>query len=62
MIPSIRRSFQETFWIEEGAYLGDVYHGGHLDRSVRPNQIFAVSLPHSPLDADQGRQVVNKVR
>ena len=62
LIPSIRRSFQETFWIEEGAYLGDVYHGGHLDRSVRPNQIFAVSLPHSPLDADQGRQVVNKVR
>ncbi|MFA6412347.1 MAG: amylo-alpha-1,6-glucosidase, partial [Syntrophales bacterium] len=62
LIPRIRQSFQETFWIEEGGYLGDVYHDGQLDRSVRPNQIFAVSLPHSPLDADQGRQVVNRVR
>ena len=62
LIPRIRQSFQKTFWIEEGAYLGDVYHDGQLDRSIRPNQIFAVSLPHSPLDTDQGRQVVNKVR
>lgn len=62
LIPRIRQSFQKTFWIEEGAYLGDVYQDGHLDRSIRPNQIFAVSLPHSPLDPDQGRQVVNKVR
>ena len=62
LIPRIRQSFQKAFWIEEGAYLGDVYNDSHLDRSVRPNQIFAVSLPHSPLDIDQGRQVVNKVR
>ena len=62
LIPRIRQSFQETFWIGEGAYLGDVYHQGNLDRTVRPNQIFAVSLPYSPLDAEQGRQVVNKVR
>ena len=62
LIPRIRQSFQEAFWIGEEAYLGDVYHNGQLDRSVRPNQIFAVSLPHSPLDNDQGRQVVNKVR
>ncbi|MCK9196804.1 MAG: amylo-alpha-1,6-glucosidase [Syntrophales bacterium] len=62
LIPSIRQSFQKTFWIEEGAYLGDVYHDGQLDRSIRPNQIFAVSLPHSPLETDQARQVVEKVR
>jgi len=62
LILRIRQSFQKTFWIEEGAYLGDVYHNGKLDRSVRPNQIFAVSLPHSPLETDQGRQVFEKVR
>jgi glycogen debranching enzyme len=62
LITRIRQSFQNTFWIEEGAYLGDVYHQGHLDRSIRPNQIFAVSLPYSPLDDEQGRRVVDKVR
>ncbi|MFA5182639.1 MAG: amylo-alpha-1,6-glucosidase [Syntrophales bacterium] len=62
LIPRIRQSFQKTFWIEEGAYLGDVYYQGRLDRSIRPNQIFAVSLAHSPLDADQGRRIVETVR
>lgn len=28
------------------------------DASIRPNQIFAVSLPHSPLDADDQRRIV----
>ncbi|HOU76759.1 MAG TPA: amylo-alpha-1,6-glucosidase [Syntrophales bacterium] len=58
----IRRSFQETFWSDEDACLGDVYRDGHLDRSIRPNQLFAVSLPHSPLERAQGRLVVEKVR
>lgn len=62
LIPRIRQSFQKTFWIEEGGYLGDVYNQGRLDRSLRPNQIFAVSLPHSPLYIEQGRRVVDKVR
>ncbi len=62
LIPRIRQSFQKTFWIEAGGYLGDVYHSGYLDRSVRPNQLFAVSLPYSPLDTHQGRRVINKVR
>ncbi len=62
LIPRIRQSFRETFWNEEDACLGDVYHQGRLDRSLRPNQLFAVSLPHSPLDPLQGRQVVEKVR
>jgi len=62
LIPKIRRSFQDTFWNEEDACLGDVFHQGRLDRSLRPNQIFAVSLPHSPLETVQGRLVVDKVR
>ena len=32
------------------------------DATVRPNQIFAVSLPHSPLNAVQKRHVFNIVR
>lgn len=57
----IREAFNEAFWIEDGAYLGDVRRGDRLDRSVRPNQILAVSLPHSPLDRIRARSVVDKV-
>lgn len=61
LIPQIRRSFRETFWIDHGSYLGDVCRQGELDEAVRPNQIFAVSLPHSPLDPADWPGVVNKV-
>jgi predicted glycogen debranching enzyme len=60
LVPRIKRSFVDTFWIEGENYLGDVYCNGSLDHSVRPNQILAVSLPYSPLDPDQWPGVVNK--
>lgn len=62
LLPRIARSFQDTFWIEDGAYLGDVFSQGALDRAIRPNQIFAVSLPFSPLTPSQATGVCSKVR
>ena len=62
LIPRIRKSFVDTFWIEKEAYLGDVFRDGILDGAVRPNQILAVSLPYSPLDADKWKGVVDKVK
>jgi predicted glycogen debranching enzyme len=56
------------FWNEEQDCLYDVIDGpvgsgkavGRRDNaSMRPNQIFAVSLPHSPLDAVRQRAVVD---
>jgi predicted glycogen debranching enzyme len=38
---------------------GKSWHG---DASIRPNQIFAVSLPHSPLSTEAQRSVVETVR
>ena len=61
-LPDIRRSFRETFWIPEKGCLGDVFHFGILDRSIRPNQLFAVSLPFSPLDPAEQAAVVRTVR
>ena len=61
LIALIRQSFRETFWISEGKYLGDVFCNNTLDSSVRPNQIFAVSLPYSPLGSADWLDVVNKV-
>lgn len=54
-------SFNGQFWNQEENCLFDVIIGDERDASVRPNQIFAVSLPHSMLDADRSRAVVGKV-
>jgi glycogen debranching enzyme len=61
-LPVLRRSFRETFWIPERNCLGDVFHNGVLDRSIRPNQLFAVSLPYSPLNKAEQAGVVRTVR
>jgi predicted glycogen debranching enzyme len=47
------------FW-HAGGYCCDVIDGpGGRDASLRPNQLLAVSLPHSPLNADRQRAVVD---
>jgi predicted glycogen debranching enzyme len=50
----------ERFWNASAGYCYDVIDGpeGH-DPALRPNQIFAVSLPASPLSEDRRRQVVD---
>jgi predicted glycogen debranching enzyme len=48
------------FWDEERRYLHDVLDGPRGDdAALRPNQLLAVSLPYSPLPADQQRAVVD---
>lgn len=48
------------FWNEAAGYCYDVINGPDGDDdSLRPNQIFAVSLPQSPLTATQQKQVVD---
>ena len=58
----IQTAFLKTFWLESEGYLADSFADGALDRSIRPNQIFAVSLPFSPLDIQQQKHVVDIVR
>jgi predicted glycogen debranching enzyme len=54
-------SFNRLFWNEKLGCLYDVVNGGPPDPSIRPNQIFAVSLPYSMLRQDRARKVVEKV-
>jgi predicted glycogen debranching enzyme len=55
----VRESFRQRFWYAEGGYLYDVVDGPDgNDTSLRPNQIFAVSLPSDLLDARQAAAVV----
>lgn len=58
----VARSFTEKFWISPFRGLADVVEGDRKDARIRPNQIFAVSLPHSPLSEEQQRAVVEVVR
>jgi predicted glycogen debranching enzyme len=51
------------FWNEELGYCYDVLDGPHgHDSSLRPNQLLAVSLPHSALNPAQQRAVVDVCR
>jgi predicted glycogen debranching enzyme len=54
-------SFRSCFWYENGQYLYDCVRDDFRDASIRPNQIFAVSLPFSPLTAQQQQAVVSCV-
>jgi predicted glycogen debranching enzyme len=48
------------FWNAQAGYCYDVLDGpAGDDPSLRPNQLLAVSLPHSPLAAEQQRAVVD---
>jgi predicted glycogen debranching enzyme len=58
-----RQSFNERFWYKEGGYLYDVIDGEHGDDpTCRPNQLFAISLPHAILDQKRWTQVLEVVR
>ena len=54
-------SFVGQFWNESQQCLFDVIDGSKQDASIRPNQIFAVSLPHTMLDGEKARKIVDKV-
>jgi predicted glycogen debranching enzyme len=58
----VKQSFRQAFWINAFRGLYDVVDGTRKDPAVRPNQIFAVSLPNSPLSEDQQHAVVELVR
>ena len=54
-------SFNALFWNEADECLYDVINDGERDASIRPNQIFAVSLKHSMIDAERAKKIVDKV-
>jgi predicted glycogen debranching enzyme len=58
-----RQSFNARYWNEASGCLRDVLDGPDGDDpSIRPNQIFAISLPHPILDPQRWRAVVDVVR
>jgi len=63
----VKRSFAKTFWNEQLGCLADCVWTDeqgvdHRDDSIRPNQIFAVSLPDSPIPQTLQKQVLAAVK
>jgi predicted glycogen debranching enzyme len=58
----VGESFCKAFWISPFRGLADVVSNEGRDTSIRCNQIFAASLPHSPLNEEQRAAVVEVVR
>jgi predicted glycogen debranching enzyme len=56
----VQSSF-EVFWNPEKNCLFDFIYGELKDDYIRPNQIFSLSLPYSPMDKERGRAVVTVV-
>lgn len=57
----VKKSFNAKFWNEEKKCLYDVVDEKGNDAMIRPNQIWAVSLPYTMLDSDKEKMVVNTV-
>lgn len=57
-----RHSFHGQFWNADAGCLYDAINGEHRDASIRPNQIFAVSLQHRMLPPEKERRLVEVVQ
>jgi glycogen debranching enzyme len=53
--------FTETFWDEEKGYLADYVNDDFKSWDVRPNMVFAASLPYSPISLDKRQAVIHKI-
>jgi len=63
MADKVRDGFRNSFWNDSKGYLNDcILPDGSIDDSLRPNQIFAVSLNFSPLSEKQQASVVEVVQ
>jgi predicted glycogen debranching enzyme len=58
-----KESFDKKFWNEEGNYLYDLIdENGNPDSTLRPNQLFAISLPFALLEGDRATAVLKIVQ
>ncbi len=59
----VRQSFNRRFWYAAGGYLYDVVDGDKGDDpACRPNQLFAIALPHAVLEQERWQPVLQVVR
>ncbi len=57
-----RTSFLRAFWSDDLGYLADVVNAGTRDLSLRPNQLYAIGLPHAVVPRDKAARILDAVR
>lgn len=55
----VKKSFNDKFWNTKLNYCNDCITNQAPDTTLRPNQLIAVSLPHSPLSKEKQKKVIN---
>ncbi|MFN3527508.1 MAG: amylo-alpha-1,6-glucosidase [Candidatus Altarchaeaceae archaeon] len=60
IIENLKKNF-EIFFNENEEFLYDVIDNNKKDNSIRPNQIFAISLPFSVINNKKAEKIFNKV-
>ncbi len=61
LVNNVRESFRRTFLNEYGYLFDTVKHSEELDWGVRPNMIFAVSMPYSTLEVQEQKKVLEYI-
>ena len=54
----VKESFDREFWSWDYGYLADVVDGEEKDWSIRPNMVFATSLPYTMLSEEKNDQIL----
>jgi predicted glycogen debranching enzyme len=57
-----KQHFTEQFWNKENSYLYDVVDGDSKDASLRPNQLFAISLPFPLIEGQQAKAILEIIK
>ena len=57
----VQASFERLFWCEERGYLCDVVAPEGPDWAIRPNQIFALSLPFPLVEGERARRILSVI-
>lgn len=58
----VEKVFIEVFWDEQNGYLYDYVDGDHKDAAIRPNQIFAISLPFPLVSGKRAKQIFTVIK
>lgn len=57
----VKKSYDLTFWYEARGYLYDCVNEEGVDKSIRPNQIFALSLPFRLISKEKEKKVLEVI-
>ncbi|MCL7488497.1 MAG: glycogen debranching enzyme N-terminal domain-containing protein [Desulfobulbaceae bacterium] len=53
-----KKRFNKVFWNQDGQYLYDYIDGNYKESAIRPNQVFAISLPFPLLSVKRSTMVL----